>query len=64
MEGAAGRVDILVNTAGGVSGQVMRPIEEVSDATWRGIFAVNLDGAFQFTRALAPAMKRAGAAPS
>jgi 3-oxoacyl-[acyl-carrier protein] reductase len=58
--GAAGRVDVLVNTAGGVAGQTMRPIEEVGDADWRVIFAINLDGAFHFTRAVAPAMKRAG----
>ena len=38
----------------------MRPVEEVSDADWRVIFAINLDGAFHFTRAVAPAMKRAG----
>ena len=55
-----GRVDVLVNTAGGVAGQVNRPVEEVSDADWRVIFAVNLDGAFHFTRAVAPPMKRAG----
>ena len=54
----AGRIDILVNTAGGVAGQTMRPIDEVSDADWREIFAINLDGAFHFTRAVAPAMKR------
>ena len=55
---AAGRVDVLVNTAGGVAGQTMRPVEEVSDADWREIFAINLDGAFHATRAVAPAMKR------
>jgi 3-oxoacyl-[acyl-carrier protein] reductase len=55
--GAGGRVDVLVNTAGGVAGQTMRPIEEVPDADWRRIFAINLDGAFHFTRAVAPAMK-------
>ncbi len=53
----AGRVDVLVNTAGGVSDQTMRPIEEVPDEDWRRIFAINLDGAFHFTRAVAPAMK-------
>jgi 3-oxoacyl-[acyl-carrier protein] reductase len=57
VEGAAGRVDLLVNCAGGVAGQVNRPIEAVSDADWRRIFAVNLDGAFHFTRAVAPGMK-------
>ena len=55
---AAERIDILVNTAGGVAGQTMRPVDEVSDADWREIFAINLDGAFHFTRAVAPAMKR------
>jgi 3-oxoacyl-[acyl-carrier protein] reductase len=55
---AAGRIDILVNTAGGVAGQTMRPVEEVSDADWREIFAINLDGAFHFTRAVAAVMKR------
>ena len=59
-EAETGRVDVLVNTAGGVAGQVMRPVEEVSDADWRVIFGINLDGAFHFTRAVAPAMKRAG----
>ena len=57
---AAGSLDVLVNTAGGVAGQTMRPLEDVSDEAWRVIFAVNLDGAFHFTRAVAPVMKRAG----
>ena len=60
VDAACGRIDALVNTAGGVAGQVMRPVEEVPDADWREIFAVNLDGAFHFTRAATPAMKRAG----
>ena len=59
VEAAAGRIDVLVNTAGGVAGQTMRPVEEVSDTDWREIFAINLDGAFHFTRAVAPGMKRA-----
>lgn len=57
---AEGGVDVLVNTAGGVAGQTMRPIEEVPDADWHRIFAINLDGAFHFTRAAAPAMKTRG----
>jgi 3-oxoacyl-[acyl-carrier protein] reductase len=52
-----GRVDVLVNCAGGVAGQTMRPLEEIADGAWRRIFAINLDGAFHFTRAVAPAMK-------
>ena len=54
---AEGRLDILVNNAGGVQGQTMRPIESVTEEAWRQIFAVNLDGAFHFTRAAAPTMK-------
>ena len=56
---ASGRIDALVNVAGGVAGQTMRPVEEVTDEEWRVIFGINLDGAFHFTRAVAPAMKRA-----
>ena len=59
VEEASGRIDALVNVAGGVAGQTMRPVEEVTDEEWRVIFGVNLDGAFHFTRAVAPAMKRA-----
>ncbi len=51
------RVDVLVNTAGGVAGQTMRPIEAVADADWHRIFAINLDAAFHFTRAVATPMK-------
>lgn len=56
---SAGRIDILVNDAGGVMGQVGRPIEEVSESNWRAIFATNLDGAFYCAQAVAPAMKSA-----
>ncbi len=56
---ASGRIDILVNNAGGVVGQVGRPLEEIPEADWRAIFAVNLDGAFYCSQAVAPAMKTA-----
>lgn len=56
---ARGRIDVLVNDAGGVLGQVGRPLEDVSEADWRAIFAVNLDGAFYCSQAVAPAMKAA-----
>jgi 3-oxoacyl-[acyl-carrier protein] reductase len=55
-----GAVDVLVNNAGGVAGQEMRPIEEVPDAEWDRIFAVNIGAAFALSRAAAPGMKRAG----
>jgi 3-oxoacyl-[acyl-carrier protein] reductase len=56
---ARSRIDILVNDAGGVLGQVGRPLDEVSEDDWRAIFAVNLDGAFYCCQAVAPCMKAA-----
>jgi len=60
IEATAGRVDALVNSAGGVAGQTMRHIEQINDDDWQVIFAIHLNGAFHFTRAAAPIMKRAG----
>jgi 3-oxoacyl-[acyl-carrier protein] reductase len=56
---AGGAIDVLVCNAGGVAGQVPRPLEEVSDADWDTLLAVNLGAAFALCRAAAPAMKRA-----
>ncbi|UBV44294.1 SDR family oxidoreductase (plasmid) [Deinococcus taeanensis] len=53
-----GRIDVLVNNAGGVLGQVGRPLEEITPEDWRAIFAVNVDGAFLCAQAAAPHMKR------
>jgi 3-oxoacyl-[acyl-carrier protein] reductase len=55
-----GHVDVLVNNAGGVLGQVGRPIEEVTDDDWRAVVDANLTGAFICTRAVVPGMKRRG----
>jgi 3-oxoacyl-[acyl-carrier protein] reductase len=55
-----GRVDVLVNCAGGVAGQVGRPLEEVSDEDWRAVVDANLTSTFVCTRAVAPGMKAAG----
>jgi 3-oxoacyl-[acyl-carrier protein] reductase len=54
-----GAVDILVNNAGGVAGQGPKPLEEVADADWDKIIAVNLGAAFALSRAAAPGMKQA-----
>lgn len=54
-----GQVHVLVNNAGGVLGQVGRPLEEVSEEDWNSIIAVNLSGAFFCAQAVAPAMKKA-----
>lgn len=58
--GRAGGVDIFIHAAGGVQWQVGKPIEGVTLEEWRRIVAANLDGAFLFVRALAPAMKARG----
>jgi 3-oxoacyl-[acyl-carrier protein] reductase len=54
------RIDVLVNNAGGVRGQVGQPLEKVTPRQWQEIFDVNVTGAFNFAQAVAPAMKAAG----
>jgi 3-oxoacyl-[acyl-carrier protein] reductase len=61
VESKAGPVFCLVNNAGGVAGQVPKPLEEVTDEDWDRIFAVNVGAAMALSRAVAPGMKRAGA---
>jgi NAD(P)-dependent dehydrogenase (short-subunit alcohol dehydrogenase family) len=57
VEGEAGRIDCLVNNAGlGHFGAV----DEIDGERWREVIGTNLDGAFYFIRAVAPAMKRQG----
>jgi 3-oxoacyl-[acyl-carrier protein] reductase len=56
----AGRIDILVNAAGGVRGQVGRPIEEITEDDWRVIFQANVDGAFWLAQAVTWPMRRTG----
>jgi 3-oxoacyl-[acyl-carrier protein] reductase len=52
-----GGVDILVNCAGGVVGQVGRPVEEVTEEDWRAVVDANLTSTFLCTRAVVPGMK-------
>lgn len=56
----AGNIDILAHVAGGVCGQVGRPLEEISEEEWHNIYAVNSDAMFWFCRAVAPGMKKRG----
>ena len=51
------RLDILVNSAGGVCGQVGQPIETVSDEQWRVLFRANVDGAFFLAQAASVPMR-------
>jgi 3-oxoacyl-[acyl-carrier protein] reductase len=53
-----GQIDVLVNNAGGVRGQVGRPLEDISRGDWQTIFDVNLSGVFFMTQAVAVGMKR------
>jgi 3-oxoacyl-[acyl-carrier protein] reductase len=55
-----GRVDVLVNCAGGVVGQTHSPIDEVTDEAWSAVVDANLTSTFVMTRAVAGGMKAAG----
>jgi 3-oxoacyl-[acyl-carrier protein] reductase len=55
IEGTAGPVDILVNAASVASAERSDALTELE---WRRIFSVNVEGAFSWSRALLPAMKR------
>ena len=55
-----GGTDILVNSAGGVRGQVGRPIEEVTDQQFHDVVDANLTGTFICVRAVVPGMKERG----
>ncbi len=56
IETSAGPIEILVNAAGGVCGQVGRPIQEVEEADWHSIFQANIDSAFWLAQAIGPRM--------
>jgi 3-oxoacyl-[acyl-carrier protein] reductase len=55
-----GGIDFLINCAGGVRGQVAKPIEEVSEQDWLVLFEANVHGAFYCSQGVASHMKRQG----
>jgi len=57
--GASHPLNVVIHNAGGVLGQVGRPLEQVSPEDWNAIIAVNLTAAFTLAQAAAPAMKQA-----
>jgi 3-oxoacyl-[acyl-carrier protein] reductase len=59
IEAKAGPIFCLVNNAGGVAGQFPVPLDEVPDADWDRIFAINVGAAMVLSRAAAPGMKKA-----
>jgi len=60
IKAASGRIDILVNCAGGVVGQVGRPIAAITDEDWDIVVRTNLYATFYCIRAVAPLMKDGG----
>lgn len=54
------RLDILVNAAGGVRGQVGGPVANVTPAAWHAIFEANVDGAFWLSQAASSLMQAKG----
>jgi NAD(P)-dependent dehydrogenase (short-subunit alcohol dehydrogenase family) len=55
-----GRLDALVNVAGGSGPRPVRSIEEMDDALWEHVIALNLTSAFRFCRAAVPEMRARG----
>lgn len=54
-----GRLDILINGAGGSLGKGHGPIEGITEGDWHAIFDANVNGAFWLSQACAPIMKKA-----
>lgn len=57
IESELGPVDILVNNAGIL---INSKAEQTTDEEWRRVMAVNVDGAFHWSRAVLPGMKARG----
>jgi 3-oxoacyl-[acyl-carrier protein] reductase len=59
IEKAFGRLDVLVNNAGTTASWKPRELETLSLEEWDRVFAVNVRGLFQVTRACVPLLKSA-----
>jgi NAD(P)-dependent dehydrogenase (short-subunit alcohol dehydrogenase family) len=57
VEKAFGKLNVLVNNAGALS---VSTIETISEEEWDSLIATNLKGPFLMSRAVLPAMRRAG----
>jgi NAD(P)-dependent dehydrogenase (short-subunit alcohol dehydrogenase family) len=57
---ALGRVDVLVNVAGGSGPHPVRTIEAMDDTTWQHVIDLNLKSAFIYSRAVVPGMRARG----
>lgn len=55
-----GGVDVLVNNAAIYAGLERRPLEDIDEAVWDKVMAVNVKGVWQMSRAITPLMRVAG----
>lgn len=56
--GGTGRLDVLVNNAGGAIG--LEPVESADAEAWRRMYDVNVLGVLRVTQALLPALRASG----
>ncbi|PTX03944.1 SDR family NAD(P)-dependent oxidoreductase [Pararhodobacter aggregans] len=54
-----GGVDVLINNAALYAGLQRAPFEEIDEAVWDRVMAVNIKGVWQMTRAVSPLMRAA-----
>ncbi|WP_417627622.1 SDR family NAD(P)-dependent oxidoreductase [Pararhodobacter aggregans] len=54
-----GGVDVLINNAALYAGLQRAPFEEIDEAVWDRVMAVNIKGVWQMTRAVSPVMRAA-----
>jgi len=59
LEAEFGRLDALINNAGTTAAWKPKDLESLSLEDWDRVFAVNVRGLFQVTRAAAPLLKKA-----
>jgi 3-oxoacyl-[acyl-carrier protein] reductase len=55
-----GRIDVLVNNAGLFGGLKMTPFEQLDEAEWDRVMAVNVKGLWQCCKAVTPLMRKQG----
>jgi NAD(P)-dependent dehydrogenase (short-subunit alcohol dehydrogenase family) len=51
-----GRIDILINTVGGIKGRISNPLWEITEEEWEITVGLNLRGTFHCTQLVLPAM--------